>query len=112
MCGGEAWRASQRPALVHPQGTLGSLLNLWGHSPGQQGQSCRESRRKLGVLRKILAVLWIEVDKLAVNVSWAFTMGWAPPLTFILHQFILFSRFFREGTITFSFDDEYAEKQE
>lgn len=66
VCGGEAWIASQRPALVHSQGTLGSLLNLWGHSPGQQGQSCSESRRKLGVLRKILAVLCITVDKLPV----------------------------------------------
>ena len=40
-------------------GTWGSLLNLWGHSPGQQGQSCRDSPRKLAVLRKIPGDPWV-----------------------------------------------------
>ena len=68
---------------VHSPGTFGLLLNLWGHSLGQQEQSYIESRT-FGVVRKILPVgLCIEADTLIVNVYWAFTVAWAPLVPFL-----------------------------
>lgn len=79
---------------------MGSLLSLWGHSAGQHGQLCRESRRKRGVLRKFLAVLWIEVDKLTVKCFLGIYYGTGTTFDFlILHEVILFSCFLGKGLL-------------
>ena len=42
----------------HSPGTFGLLLNLWGHSLGQQEQPYRESRT-FGVVRKTLPASYV-----------------------------------------------------